>query len=411
MFDADADDRQIIRSLHGFVEKEVMPVQARVKREFDDPRLYWQADGRESPVITEARREVRMKAAEAGFYTMFCPEAFGGANLGIRLWYLCWESLFHRYGAPGDQLPYYVLSHFTSGPHEVWEHASPELRAEVMPGLSSGQLQGAFGLSEPDAGSDSWMMKTRAVRDGDGWVINGSKQWTSWSPTADFIMVYAVTDPAMVAEKRGGITCFYVPTTTPGYRLESVIKLFGHLGGSEGILSFTDVRVPDAYRVGELHRGFDLAMLGVRHGRLANAGRTMGLSRWALEKAIDYAKVRKTFGHTLAEHQTIQNYLADCASKIYAARTMALDCATKADQGRDVRTEISILKLMSTQWAFEIVNTCMQIHGGMGLANETHLVDAWFQARMTHVTEGTNEIQRRSIAQNLLRGRVDLAFE
>ncbi|MBV9509946.1 MAG: acyl-CoA dehydrogenase, partial [Caulobacteraceae bacterium] len=211
-------------------------------------------------------------------------------------------------------------------------------------------------------------------------------------------------------QKRGGITCFYVPTTTPGYRLESVIRMFGHLGGEEGILSFTDVRVPDAYRVGEVDKGFDLAMLGVRHGRLANAGRTIGLARWAMDMAVDYAKVRKTFGQTLAEHQTIQNYLAENATKLYAARAMAVDCATKADAGRDVRTEASIVKLYATRSAFEIIDSCMQIHGGMGFANETKLYAAWIQARQCFVTEGPNEIQLRSIAQNLLKGRVDLSF-
>jgi acyl-CoA dehydrogenase len=410
MFDTRGDDQQIVDGLHAFIDQEILPIQNQLKADFEDPRRYYGEDGRESPVITNARKEARQKAAQAGFYTMFCPEEFGGANLGMRLWYVCWESIFHRYGAPTTQLPYFILSHFTSGPHEVWEHASEELRVEIMPRLSNGELQGCFGLSEPDAGSDSWMMRTRAVHDGDHWIINGSKQWTSWSPTADFVMVYAVTDPEMFAQKRGGITCFYVPTDTPGYRLESVVKMFGHVGGEEGILSFTDVRVPDIWRVGEVDRGFDLAMLGVRHGRLANAGRTIGLARWAMDKAIDYAKVRRAFGKTIAEHQTIQNYLAENTAKLYAARAMAVDCAIKADEGRDVRTEASIVKLFCTRAAFEIIDSCMQIHGGMGFANETKLYAAWIQARQCFVTEGTNEIQLRSIAQNLLKGRVDLSF-
>jgi acyl-CoA dehydrogenase len=129
-----------------------------------------------------------------------------------------------------------------------------------------------------------------------------------------------------------------------------------------------------------------------------------------MEKAIEYAKVRRTFGATLAEHQTIQNYLADAATKLYAGRMMCLDAATKADLGRDVRTEVSMAKAFCTQAAFEIVDKCMQIHGGMGLANETKLYHAFHQARMTHVTEGANEIQKRHIAQNLMRGRVDLSF-
>jgi len=409
-FDTRAEDQQIVDSLISFVDKEIMPIQAKIQPMLDDQRLYYDARGQEVPEITNARREARMKSAEAGFYTMFCAKEFGGADLGVRLWFLCWEALFHRYGAPPKQLPYFILSHFTGGPHEVWTYASDSLKAEVIPDLAAGKLQGAFGLSEPDAGSDSWMMQTKAVRDGDDWIINGMKQWTSYSPTADFIMVYAVTDKEMVAQKKGGITCFYVPTTTPGYKLESIIKVFGHIGGHEGILSFTDVRVPDRYRVGELHKGFDLAMLGVRHGRMANAGRGLGQARWALDKAIEYAKIRKTFGKTLAEHQGIQNYLAEAVTKLYAGHAMAMDCGRKIDEGRDMRAEVSMLKLYCTRSAFEIIDTCMQIHGGMGLVNETHLIEAWHNTRMTHMTEGSNEIQLRQIAQRLLKGQIDLGF-
>lgn len=341
---------------------------------------------------------------------MFCPKELGGAELSFRLYFLCWEALNYRYGAPVHQFPYFIISSFSSGPHENWLFASERLRREVLPGLSGGILQGAFGLTEPDAGSDPWMMKTAAVRAGSDWIINGSKQWTSWSPTADFIMVYAITDKELVAQRRGGITCFYVPTSTPGYRFESVLKVFGQIGGDEGILSFTDVRVPDDYRVGEEGHGFALAMRGVRHGRLNHAGRSLGLSRWALEKAVAYSQIRRTFGKRLCEHQTIQNYLVECAMKLYAARCMALDCTTKADAGRDLRSEISLLKVFCTETVNEIIDKCMHIHGGMGLANETHLYDALFLARIMRTAEGANEIQFRSVANSLVRGELDLSF-
>jgi acyl-CoA dehydrogenase len=411
MYDAEVSDQQIIDSLHAFVEQEILPIQRGLGDIFTNPRLHWDETGKEHPAITEAKKQARMKSAQAGFYTMFCPKKFGGEELGVRLWFLCWESFFHRYGMPKHQLVYYILSHFASGPHEVWAHASDELAAEVLPRLAGGELQGCFGLTEPDAGSDSWMMRTTAVRDGDDWVINGMKQWTTGSPTADFIMLYAVTDKEKVAARKGGVSCFYVPTSTPGFKVESVLTIWGELGGDEGILSFIDVRVPNRYLVGELDRGFDLAMLGERHGRLANAGRTLGTARWAMDKTMDYIRVRKTFGSLLADHQTIRNYLAEAATKLYAGRMMALDAARKADEGRDVRTEVSMVKLFCTRASFEVIDKCMQIHGGMGLATETRLYEGLLQARMTHVTEGTNEIQLRSIAQEMLRGRVDLSFQ
>ena len=406
-----AEDQQVIDSLLKFIDQEIMPIQKALGETFTNPRLYWREDGHESEAITKAREAARVASAKAGYYTMFCPKEFGGAALGMRLWFLCWEAMHHRYGTPVSQLPYYVLSRFGSGPHEVWSHASESLKRTVIPELASGRLQGCFGMTEPDAGSDSWMMKTTAVKDGKDWLINGTKQWTSWSPTADFVMVYAVTDKEQVAARKGGISCFYVPTTTPGYRFESVLKIFGHIGGEEGILSFTDVRIPDEYRVGELHRGFDLAMLGVRHGRMSNVAMAIGLGRWAMDKAIAYANIRKTFGKTLAEHQTIQNYLAESVLKLYAARMMALDCAAKADLGRDVRTETSMAKLFATRSAYEVIDKCIQIHGGMGIANETGLFEALCHARLIQIGEGASEIQLRSIAQQLLRGRIDMTFQ
>jgi acyl-CoA dehydrogenase len=400
----------MIADLHSFIDAKVMPIQEELGPVFNNPRLYYDERGIESAQITDARRRARMRSAEAGYYTMFCPTEFGGANRGFRAWFLCWESLFHRYGAPPTQLPFFMLSHFTSGPHEVWQHASESLKAEIIPDLSSGKLQGAFALTEPDAGSDSFAMTTTAVRDGDDWVINGKKQWTSWAPVADFVMVYAVTNPALLEARKGGITCFFIPTNTPGYQLDAVIPLFGKLGGDEARISLQNVRVPDRFRVGKVDEGFKLALLGIRHGRLANAGRTLGLARWALDKAVNFAKTRKAFGVTISEHQTIQNYLAESAVDLYAGRAMALDCATRIDNGEDARAEVSMVKAFTTKVAFTSIDRSMQVHGALGLANETGLTEAWMNTRMTHVAEGTNEIQLRSIAQLLLSGRINLGF-
>lgn len=410
--DTKLGDQELLDALHSFVKKEIMPIQKEVQHLLDNPRLHYQEDGREVPEITAARKRARMASANAGFYTMFCPKEFGGEDLGVRQWFLCWESMFHKYGPPSTQLPYFILSHFTGGPNETWNHASPEVRERVLPGVSSGQLQGCFALTEPDAGSDNWNMKTTAVRDGDHWIINGSKQWITWSPTADFILLFAKTNKELAEKRKGGITCFFVPTDTPGYKLLSVLKVWGSIGGDEGLLSFDNVRIPDSYRMGEVDRGFELAMLGVRHGRLANAGRTLGQARWCLEKAIDYAKVRRTFGKTIAEHDTIRNYLGECAIELYAARTMALDAAAKCDnESHDDRAEISMLKVFATRTAFNVINRTMQVMGGMGIANETKMIDSFHQARTTWIVEGTNEIQLRTISRYLLEDKIDLGFQ
>jgi len=401
------EERQIVDGFMGFLESEIMPIQRALGPMISDQRLYYLPDGKEAPEITEAKRATRMAAAKAGYYSMFNPVELGGAGLGIRLYFLCHYASARKYGAPLlTQMPFFALSSFSSGPHEVWLHASDALRAEVFAPIASGERHGAFGLTEPDAGSDAYGMKTTARRDGGDWIINGMKQWTSWSPTADYVIVYAITNKDLFNARAGGISCFYVPTDAPGFKVESVLRIFGHVGGNEGILSFTDVRIPDYYRIGEVDRGLSLALSGVQHGRMNHISRSLGLSDWALAKATDYAKIRKTFGKTISEHQTIQNYLAECAVKLYSGYAMAMDCATRLDRGDNVRGEVSMAKVYSTNVAYEIVDTCIQIHGGVGISNESHLWEGLEELRLMRIAEGTTEIQKRTVAKELLADRL-----
>jgi acyl-CoA dehydrogenase len=263
-------------------------------------------------------------------------------------------------------------------------------------------------MSEPDAGSDAWAMTTRAVRDGDEWVITGTKQWISNSPHADYAFVWAVTDVGMRRDRTGGISCFIVPTSTPGFKVDSVLKLFEHAGGNEAIVSFSDVRISDDHLVGELHRGFALALRGVSNGRIYNAGHCIGMARWALEQATEYCKLRKTFGKTISEYQGVTFQLSECAIEIYGAKTMSMDCAGRFDRGELPLKELDIVKAYSTEMCFRVFDRCMQVCGGMGLTNEMRLVAGWHFARMVRIADGTGEIMRRNIATRLLKG--DLKF-
>jgi acyl-CoA dehydrogenase len=287
-------------------------------------------------------------------------------------------------------------------------NASDHLTHTMLPDVVAGALQGCFGMSEPDAGSDAWRMKTSARRNGDTWVINGSKQWTSFAPTADYILAFAVTNPALVETRKGGITCFCIPTSTPGFKVESIIRMFGEVGGREAIVALGDVHIGDEYRLGDVDRGFDLAMAGATQGRFYNAARSVGLSRWALERSVAYAQARWASGKPIAEHQAIQIMLADAAVEIYAARTMSLDAASRADAGQNTRREAAMAKLFATNAAVRIMDRAMQIHGGMGLTNELRLHDGWKTARAIRIADGTDEILRRTISRELLRG--NLAF-
>lgn len=405
--DADRADqtRMVVEGLLDFVEKEVVPIEAGVSEILHDPRRCYQEDGREVEALTAARKAVRLASARAGYYAMFCPAEIGGGGLGETAEFRCWEALHHRYG-PGELLVYRAIAHWASGPSAIWSRASSALQRDVLPGVIAGELQGSFGMSEPDAGSDAWRMRTSATRDGDGWRLTGSKQWTSFAPTADYVLTFAVTDPAAAEARKGGISCFYVPTASAGFAVESVIRLFGEIGGREAILSFDNVWVEDTARLGEVGRGFELAMLGATRGRFYNTARSVGLSRWALERSVEYAQVRRTMGKPIGEHQSIQNLLADCATEIYAARMMGLDCVRRAEAGEDVRREAAMAKLFATNTATRTFDRAMQIHGGMGLTNELRLHEGWKTARTIRIADGTDEILRGTIAKALLRGNV-----
>jgi acyl-CoA dehydrogenase len=393
---------EIIESLLGFVDAVAVPLEERNRALLDDPRRAYDERGAHSAEVRRLKAEVRSQSAEAGYYTMFVPKSVGGGGFGAQMLYRSWEALHRRYG-PGRILPYAALAHWSYGPSVLCSYLSPPAAEQMLQPFMAGKVTACFGMSEPDAGSDAWAMRTRAVRDGDDWVITGTKQWITNSPTADYIFLFAVTDESLRGRRKGGISCFLVPMNAPGVAVDSVIKLFGHVGGDEGIVSFTDVRVPPWALVGERDRGFDLALAGVSTGRIYNAGRCVGLARWALEKSADYAKQRVAFGHPIAEYQGISFMLADCAVDIYAGDTMSRDCAQRLDRGEPAVEQVSIVKLFTTEMCSRVYERCMQVHGGMGLTNETKLYDGWHQARYVRIADGSAEIMRRNIARSVLK--------
>ncbi|MET0930991.1 MAG: acyl-CoA dehydrogenase family protein [Aeromicrobium sp.] len=399
------DEDAILDGLMSFIDKTVLPIQKEMQPYFDDIRKYFDADGKEVHEIGEARKRVRQASARAGYYNLFTPKEIGGEGLGLQFFVRVTEALYAKYGSsePQELLAYDSVATFFTGPSPIWNHAHPDLKAEALPKLLAGEWKGSFGMSEPDAGSDLWNMRTTAVREGDEWVINGGKQWTSWVADADFIFVFAVTDKEKFAARKGGISCFYVPTSTPGYQLESTIRLFQDAGGNEGITSYTDVRVPATHLVGEEGQGLMMGFLTLTTTRLWVSARAMGEARWAFNKCQDYAKVRRTFGKTIAEHQSVQNLLADMAVELYAGHSMLMNCAARADAGLDVRLEGHMVKYFGTNMGTQIFDKAIQIHGGMGVTAETKLIDGWRYARICRITEGTDQIMQRAISSHTLR--------
>jgi acyl-CoA dehydrogenase len=392
-----------------FIDREVAAYEHEYRALLSSERTIYGEDGRYSAPMLALRRQVRMRSAELGFYTALSDESLGGGGLGAQAAVYIQERLNAHCG-PGRHLVQTVVlpSPFTNGLSPVLRHLDAALLDSCRDELASGEKTMCFGLSEPDAGSDVFGMRTRAVRDGDHWIIEGSKQWITNAPYADYAMIFAITDEEKARAHRGGITGFFVPTTTPGFSVPSVIPIMGHLGADIGIISLDNVRVRDDQRLGPVDRGLSVALDGVNAGRLSMAASCLGLAQWALEQALAYAKVRKTFGQPIADHQAVQFMLAECAMDIYAAKTMIRHCAWLVDEGHAATKEVSIVKASSTEMVGRVMDRAIQIHGGMGLTNELRLEEGYRWARTMRIPDGTSEIQRRTIARRLLDG--DTAF-
>ncbi|MEU7817108.1 acyl-CoA dehydrogenase [Pseudonocardia sp. NPDC049154] len=398
----DPDARAIVDGLTDFVDSVVVPLEDAHADVLADPRRAHGPDGAYSPETRALLQTVREAAAEAGYYCMFLTEELGGGGLGPVVLYEVWRALHATYG-PGRILPYATVAHWSYAPSSLCTHLTPTAAARMLPEFLVGTTTSCFGMSEPDAGSDAWAMRTAARRDGDEWVVTGTKQWITNSPEADWVLVWAVTDPELQRTRSGGISCFLVPTTAPGFAVDSVITLFGQVGGHEGIISFTDVRVPADALVGELHQGFRLAMEGVSTGRVYNAGRCVGLAQWALDRAAGYATERTAFGTPIAEYQGVSFPLADSATEIYAADAMSRETARRLQAGETAHHEVAMTKVFTTEMCSRVYERAMQVHGGMGLTTEMRLYDGWHQARLARIADGSAEILRRNIARRVLR--------
>ena len=382
-----------------FAEKEVLSRHQKYADFFEDPRKLYDENGRFSTDLVALISEVRTLSAEAGFYGMCVPEALGGGGLGHLAYYVAWEALFHRCG-PKNWLMLYALAHWAFGPSKLLEQMSEEAKAVFLPELMCGTKSMCFGLTEPNAGSDASMLATKAVEEGDGWRLSGRKIWTTNAPIADFCVVFAKT--------QAGITAFMVPTDSEGFKIQRVIRLFGHIGGDEAEIALDEVFVEPWQIVGELGKGFAAALYGVSLGRIYNSARAVGYGRWAIEMALDYAKVRTAFGQPISEYQGVSFPIADAATDLHAAHLMGINAAMLLDAGELAVKELSMTKAFSVQKGLSAVDCAMQTHGAMGFTNELGLTEAWQALRVVNVADGTNEILKRTIAQRLQKGDLEL---
>ncbi|HET8605377.1 MAG TPA: acyl-CoA dehydrogenase family protein [Marmoricola sp.] len=379
-----SDEEKSIREwVRTFVTREIMPL---------EPTVLERERRHERGLRPEELAELQDKAKAAGFFGVQTPEEYGGMELGAVMTALIEVELGRSF----------VQFRFAGDADNILYEANEEQKQAYLLPTISGERRSCFAITEPGAGSDARSIRTSAVRDGDEWVVNGEKTFITGGNEADFCMVFAVTDREKGAN--GGVTCFLVDRDA-GWK-SAPIDTMGEWGPAS--LVFDDVRVPHSAILGEEGRGFELAMRWIGRGRYLLPARALGACERLVEMGMEHARNRVTFGQPIAERQAIQWMIADSAVEIEALRWLVLGAAWQIDAGLDSRHAQSMAKLYGGQKANEIVDRVLQIHGGMGYTRELP-VERWYrELRLLRIYEGTDEIQRRTIARNLLAGHASV---
>ena len=339
-------------------------------------------------------REAIEEMAGLGLFGMLVPEQWGGSDTGYVAYALALEEI-----AAGDGACSTIMSvHNSVGCVPILRFGTEEQKAQFLVPLASGSMLGAFALTEPQAGSDASSLKTRARRDGDHYVLSGSKQFITSGQNAGVVIVFAVTDPE--AGKRG-ISAFIVPTDAPGYQVARVEDKLGQHASDTCQIVFDNVKVPVANRLGEEGEGYRIALANLEGGRIGIAAQAVGMARAAFEVARDYARERHSFGKPLLEHQAVAFRLADMATRIAVARQMVLHAAALRDAGRPALVEASMAKLFASEMAEKVCSDALQTLGGYGYLKDFPLERMYRDVRVCQIYEGTSDIQRMVIARNL----------
>ncbi|MCM1082183.1 MAG: acyl-CoA dehydrogenase [Clostridium sp.] len=349
-------------------------------------------------------RETVEKMAKYGFLGIPVAKEDGGQGCDPLTYVMCVEELSKVCGTTGV----IVSAHTSLCVDPIQTYGTPEQKAKYLPDLASGKKLGAFGLTEPGAGTDAQGQQTKAVLDGDEWVLNGSKCFITNGKEADVYIVIAVTG---IVEKRGRkmkeISAFIVDKGTPGFTFGTKENKMGICASSTYELIFTDCRIPKDNLLGQKGKGFGIAMHTLDGGRIGIAAQALGLAEGALETTINYVKERKQFGRTIAQFQNTQFVLADLATKVEAAKLLVYKAAMKkAQYQQDHKTSYSVeaamAKLYAAEVAMEVTTKCVQLHGGYGYIKEYDVERMMRDAKITEIYEGTSEVQRMVISANIL---------
>ena len=356
-----------------------------------------------APIAAELDREHRVpldvlrKLGEIGLLGVCFPEEYGGMGAGEVGYCILMEEL----GRVCTSTATNVGAHIGIGAMAIHLDGTEEQKRQYLSPLARGEKFAAFGLTESNAGSDAANINTRAVRDGDDWVINGGKIYITNGGYADIITIMAVTDPTLGA--RGGITAFIVETHWPGYEVAREEDKMGIHGTSTAELVFEDLRVPHENVLGKVGEGFVTFMKSLDMGRLTLGAACLGGAQAALDWSIEWAKKREQFGSQLAQKQSVQWMIADVATEIEALRSLVYRVAWMVDTDQPFSKVAAMCKLYGSEVASRAVDRALQIHGGLGYSRDYPVERAFRDARIAEIFEGTNEIQRIVIASRLFR--------
>lgn len=378
------EHRMLQEMVAKFVDRELMPLEPAVLAREASGGKYGLTEEEEAPLLAKCR--------ELGLWGLDVPEAMGGADLPTIARMLVEEEVA-RSVVPFEFPP------DSPNLHMLMAVASPWQRERYLTPYAEGRMKSAIAISEPGAGGDPAGMLTRAVADGEDWVLNGRKIWVSRVPSCDFIIVMARTGEG---KREEGMTAFIVERGTPGFTIEREIPMIG--GRRTYELVFEDCRLPARQVLGEPGRGYAPMQLRLNIRRLQVGARCVGIARRALEMMTEQAKQRVTFGVRLADRQAIQWWIADAAIRIHACRLMVHAAAETLDAGGDVRNEASMIKVFGTEMVQEVVDQAMQSFGAMGMTKELPLQLFAQQVRLMRIYEGPTEVHRMAIARRALRG-------
>ncbi|SMO96587.1 acyl-CoA dehydrogenase family protein [Paracoccus laeviglucosivorans] len=383
-FSLPEESRLLIDTVRRFVETEVQPLETEVEET--------------ARVPADKLATVKSKAQSLGLFAMNMPEEVGGGGLSCVDHCLVEEEL----GKTSDALIRRVFGQV----YPMLMACKGDQREKYLLPTVRGEKICAMAITEPGAGSDAASISTTARLDGDEWVINGTKHFISDGDIADYVIVMALTDKEKRA--RGGITLFLVDKGTPGFKVARTQPMMGHRGYGHAELAFEDCRIPADAVLGEVGGGFGLIMNSVQEIRLAHIGaRAVGMATRALDLMRRYAADRQQFGKPIGDFQMVQKLIADSAIEIFGVKMMVLNTAWELDQGRDVRTKVSAVKIAASEMQGRVVDRAIQVFGGMGFTKEMPLERMYRDARVTRIYDGTSEIHRMLVARATIKHGFD----